>query len=186
MTVGSTRASSCLSSQGPHGPNVGWSPQSRRRSSSRPARCSRRQGRASERVRDRPGRSRRGEARRPTRRSDLVRQALRRDRTRPGHLRTGHGHCTDAGDRRCRRTAEFRTLYAVLASFRDSIDRELDQRVPSWLTPRSTGIADAALPARVSTTREGALPRKWLVKPRPHLERHRRSIAICPCGWRTR
>ena len=81
---------------------------------------------------------------------------------------------------------EFRNLYAVLDGFRDGIDRELDRRVPTWLTPRSTVRAVTAPPARSVTTAARRLPRIRPAEPRPDVERHRHSVAICVRRWRSR
>ena len=40
---------------------------------------------------------------------------------------------------------EFRALYSVLAGFRERVDHEVDRRVASWFTPRSTVTADTTL-----------------------------------------
>jgi CRP-like cAMP-binding protein len=40
---------------------------------------------------------------------------------------------------------EFRALYSLLDRFRERVDHELDRRVASWLTPRSTVTADTNL-----------------------------------------
>jgi CRP/FNR family transcriptional regulator, cyclic AMP receptor protein len=40
---------------------------------------------------------------------------------------------------------EFRALYSLLDGFRERVDHEIDRRIASWLTPRSTVTRDANL-----------------------------------------
>jgi hypothetical protein len=78
---------------------------------------------------------------------------------------------------------EFRTLYAVVDSFRDAIDREIDRRVPSWLTPRPTVVAGAPRWRTPATAAVGSSTTRS-AKGREPSEPARRTM--CACGRRSR